>query len=59
MAGLGILLRSACESSVCFEKGCCNTASSAEDKAGPTAICQITTCEPEPQLELPFEDEGM
>lgn len=31
---------------------------SAEDAAGPTATCQITTYEPEPQLELPFDNDA-
>jgi len=30
----------------------------AEDAAGPTATCQITTYEPEPQLELPFDNDA-
>ena len=30
--------------------------SSAEDAAGPTATCRIMTYEPEPQLDLPFDD---
>jgi len=32
---------------------------SAEDAAGPTATCRITTYEPEPQLESPFEGEAV
>ncbi|KAF9654082.1 Rad1-domain-containing protein [Thelephora ganbajun] len=31
----------------------------AEDAAGPTATCQITTYDPEPQLELPFDDKAI
>ncbi|KAJ7090378.1 Rad1/Rec1/Rad17 [Mycena belliarum] len=31
----------------------------AEDAAGPTTTCEITTYEPEPNLELPFESERM
>lgn len=59
MRGLGTPSPFTCESGVVSLKECCTTASSAEDAAGPTATCQITTYEPEPQLELPFEDHAM
>ena len=58
MTGLGILLPFICEFGVCFQKERCNVAGRAEDAAGPTATCQITTYEPEPQLELPFESDA-
>jgi len=57
--GLDIPSPFTCESNFCDWEGCRNMACSAEDAAGPTATCQITTYEPEPQLELPFEDHAM
>ena len=59
MTGLGILSPSTCKSGLRFQKTRCNASTSAEDAAGPTATCQITTYEPEPQLELPFESEAV
>lgn len=54
--GLDILSPFICKSSIFSQKERYNALSSAEDAAGPTATCQITTYEPEPQLELPYED---
>jgi len=59
MTELGTLSPFTCEFGVDSRNECCNAANSAEDAAGPTATCQITTYEPEPQLELPFEDKEM
>jgi len=59
MTGPGTLLPFICKSRLRFQKARCNTSTSAEDAAGPTATCQITTYEPEPQLELPFEIEAV
>ena len=59
MTGLDTLSPFTCESGVCSRMEWFDTASSAEDASGPTATCQITTYEPEPQLELPFEDHTM
>ncbi|KAF7359202.1 Cell cycle checkpoint protein RAD1 [Mycena sanguinolenta] len=39
--------------------GCPLTLLIAEDAAGPTTTCEITTYEPEPHLQLPFESERM
>ena len=59
MAGPGILLPFTCRSRLRFQKKHYNALRSAEDAAGPTATCQITTYEPEPQLELPFESKAV
>ena len=59
MTGLDTLSPFICESSASPRMERFNTTSSAEDASGPTATCQITTYEPEPQLELPFEDHTM
>lgn len=59
MTELGILLSFTCKFCPCFREGRYDMLNSAEDAAGPTATCQITTYEPEPQLELPFENDAV
>jgi len=59
MTALGIPLPFTCKSCLSFQMGGYNMPSSAEDAAGPTATCRITTYEPEPQLELPFEGDAV
>ena len=58
MTGLGTLSPFICRPGVRFQNEWCNMFDSAEDAAGPTATCQITTYEPEPQLELPFDNDA-
>lgn len=57
MKELGILPFT-CKSRACLQRKRGNVSGSAEDAAGPTATCQITTYEPEPQLELPFDNDA-
>jgi hypothetical protein len=58
MKEMGVL-PSICKPGFCFQRQHRNILGSAEDAAGPTATCQITTYEPEPQLDLPFDNEAV